>query len=94
MGYGTALALKESITDGLASIDQALLIHLRSNHYPPLPSILVNTCKQVIAAIEADDYDREIELPGNITWRGQNQAPARECAQAWHLDAFIDQDQD
>jgi hypothetical protein len=92
MGHQTAISLKESITDGLASIDQALLIHLLSNHYPPLPSILVDTCKQVITAIQDGEFDKLIDLPGRITWRGQSQAPARECCDAWHLDAFIDQD--
>lgn len=94
MGSNIALDLAESINTGLATLDQALIIHLRSNHYPPLPLSLLPTCKLVIQAINEGDYNREITLPDGITWRGKEAAPAGACLEAWHLSFFCDQEED
>jgi hypothetical protein len=90
MGSTVTAGLINSIDEGLCDLDQALIIHLRSNNYPPLPYCLVETCKEVIAACNDGDLSRDIDLPGGITFHDRHYAPAADCARAWHLDQFIE----
>lgn len=72
-----------------ATLEQALVWHLQSNHYPPVPVTMVPVCVEAIEAIEDGDTDRRIELPEGTLYRGQETAPAWAIAEAHHLDAFI-----
>lgn len=85
MGYTTALDLAEAI-----HLDQGLAVHLQANHYPPVPLSMVDPCKAAIDAFIDEDFDRLIELPDPITWRGETKAPASAIIDAHHLHAFID----
>jgi hypothetical protein len=86
MGYMGAIGMIDA-----AGFDLALAWHFTSNHFPPLPTTLVPAARTVIEAILRDDIDAEIELPDGVTYRdGRSVAPAWACAEAWHLDAFID----
>lgn len=85
MGYTTALDLADSL-----NLDQGLAHHLTGNHYPPVPLTMVDPCKAAIDAYLDEDYDREIELPGPITYRGSTTAPARAIVEQHHLEPFID----
>jgi hypothetical protein len=85
MGYSTALDLSDTL-----SLETGLAIHLQTNHYPPVPVAMVQPCIDAIDAYN-DDYDlnRMIELPKDITWRGQTSAPASAIIEAHHLDAWL-----
>ena len=84
MGYNTALDLSEQL-----DIHSSLRIHLQSNHYPPVPASMVQPCLDAIDAYHDEDYQREIELPEGVSWRGNNTAPASAIADAHHLDAWL-----
>ena len=84
MGYNTATDLAESF-----DLDQAILIHLRSNHYPPVPASMVAPCIDAIDAYYAEDYDKLISLPSPILWKGKNEAPASAIIEAHHLEAWL-----
>ena len=84
MGYTTALDLSEQL-----DIHSSLRIHLQSNHYPPVPASMVQPCLDAIDAYHDEDYQREIELPEGVSWRGNNTAPASAIADAHHLDAWL-----
>ena len=84
MGYNTALDLAESF-----DLDQALLIHLQSNHYPPVPASMVQPCIEAIDAYYEDDYDKMIVLPEGVLWKGRDQAPASALIEAHHLEAWL-----
>ena len=71
-------------------LDLGLTVHLTSNHYPPVPVSMVQACKDAINAYWEEDYDRLIELPAPITWRGEEKAPARAIVEAHHLDQWVD----
>ena len=73
----------------LTDIDTALTWHLQSNHYPPIPLTMVKPCKFAIAAFNDEDYQREIPLPKDITYKGKRTAPACEIVRALHLESFI-----
>jgi len=50
---------------------------------------MVIPCIEAIYACADGDYERLIELPEGVTWRGNTSAPANAIAEAHHLDPFI-----
>jgi hypothetical protein len=84
MGLLSAMGMAE-----VADLDTALGWHLSSNHFPPVPSTMIDPCKQAISAFGDEDYDRLIDLPEGISWRGEVSAPASAIVEGHHLDAFL-----
>jgi len=79
----------------MTDVDTALLWHLKSNHYPPLPDCVIGLAKQAIELANNGDWDARINLKeAGISWRGQDSAPVSACVEAWHLDAFITNEDD
>lgn len=69
---------------------KAMTWHLTVNHFPPLPVELVPVALEVVeTATDPDRWTEEVQLPADITWRGQSTAPVWACVDAWHLDPFI-----
>lgn len=85
MGYNTARDLADSEID----LESAIGMHLRVNHYPPVPLAMVQPCIDAIDAYWEMDYNRLIDLPKDITWRGEIKAPASAIVEAHHLDAWL-----
>jgi hypothetical protein len=75
------------------NLERGLAIHLQSNHYPPVPVAMVQPCIDAIDAYYDEDYDRLIDLPKDVTWRGQISAPASAIVDAHHLDAWLPQEE-
>lgn len=71
----------------------AIHMHLRGNHYPPVPSSMVQPCMDAIDAYWEEDLNREIELPEGISWRGETTAPAYAIIEAHHLEAWCSEDE-
>jgi len=84
MGYNTALDLSEEL-----DLEVALGYHLQGNHYPPVPVSMVQPCIDAIDAFYDEDFDREINLPEGISWRGKTSAPASAIIDAHHLDPWL-----
>jgi hypothetical protein len=85
MGHNMAVDLAESVID----IHQSITIHLRSNHYPPVPYSMVQPCVDAIYACDEQEYDKLIELPEGVEWRGQSSAPAHAIVEGHHLEAWL-----
>jgi hypothetical protein len=85
MGHNIAVDLAESVID----IHQSITIHLRSNHYPPVPYSMVQPCIDAIYACDEQEYDKLIELPEGVEWRGQSSAPAHAIVEGHHLEAWL-----
>jgi hypothetical protein len=85
MGYNTAYDLSQSVID----IHQSIAIHLTSNHYPPVPPSMVQPCIDAIYACDEEEYDKLIELPHGIEWRGQSSAPAHAIVKGHHLEPWL-----
>ena len=65
-------------------------IHLRSNHYPPVPSSMIKPCIEAIDAVnDLGLWNADIELPEGVTWKGNTTAPAHAIIEAHHLDAWL-----
>jgi len=89
MGSNTAKDLAENVID----IKQSISIHLTGNHYPPVPLTRVEPCIEAIYAASDGDWDRLIELPSGITWKGQTSAPVSAIVEAHHLDVWINSEE-
>ena len=90
MGSNFATELADEELLGL-DLETSIAIHLQANHYPPVPTSMVEPCIAAIDAYYDEDYQRLIDLPAPITWRDQNQAPASAIVEAHHLDAWLPQ---
>jgi hypothetical protein len=86
MGSVTAIGLADSVLD----LETQLGYHLQGNHYPPVPLSMVQPCIEAIDAAYDEDYNREIEMPEGITYKGKTTAPAHAIINQHHLKWFID----
>jgi len=84
MGYNTALDLSEEL-----DLEMAFSIHLQGNHYPPVPLSMVEPCIQAIDAYYDEDYDKLIEMPEGVFYRGEKHAPAHAIIDQHHLHAWL-----
>lgn len=91
--------LATELAEGTLGLDMASAIgmHLRTNHYPPVPLSMVQPCIDAIDAYWEDDGHRHIDLPEGVSWRGESYAPAWALIESHHLDAwcqddFVDED--
>ena len=82
---------RASLMDMLEMTDQETVLrwHLQSNHYPPVPSAMVQTCKEAIRAMFEGEPTRGIILPEGVTYRGQDIVLAGILVDTFHLDEFL-----
>ena len=70
--------------------EMALLAHLQSNHYPPIPSFMLPIAKETISRLaDGEDPTHMVTLPDGVTWRGLYAAALYALADHMHLDAFV-----
>jgi hypothetical protein len=84
MGYNTAMDLANEL-----DLEMGIATHLRANHYPPVPLAMVQPCIDAIDAYWEEDFDREINLPADITYKGMTTAPAYAIVEQHHLQAWL-----
>ena len=70
-------------------LETQIEIHLTSNHYPPVPRSMVQPCIDAIDAYYEEDYNKLIEMPEGVSYRGSNYAPASAIIEQHHLDAWL-----
>lgn len=68
MGLMSAMSMAEAVSDNEVGLEGALVMHLRSNHYPPLPLDYVEVAMEVIAILTEDpeDFEVEVTLPPSV----------------------------
>ena len=84
MGYNTALDLSNEL-----DLEVALGYHLQGNHYPPVPLSMVQPCIEAIDAYYDEDYNKLIEMPKGVSYKGDSHAPAWAIVEQHHLDAWL-----
>ena len=82
------LQAREMAELGADNIEQVLAWHLQSNHFPPIPTTMVEPCLKAIDAYWEDDLDKLIPLPEGVGYRGLTVAPARAIIINNHLDPW------
>lgn len=90
MGHSTAV----DIASTTLSLEQQIHWHLQGNHYPPVPTTMVQPCIEAIQAGNEDDYARSITLPDGVSWRGSNEAPAYAIIEGHHLHPWLSNEED
>ena len=96
-------ALQAQEMASLLDSRSAMAWHLQSNHYPPVPATMIDPCLEAIEAGLEEDWDRLIQLPFDgvdrngepfqITWRGQDKAPAWAIIEGHHLEPWLELDE-
>ena len=90
MGSVTAIGLADTTLD----LETQLKYHLQGNHYPPIPTVMVQPCIEAIDAYYDEDFDRMIEMPMvgdfQILYKGMTHAPAHAIVEQHHLEWFIE----
>lgn len=76
----------------MTDLETALRWHLGSNHYPPVPKTMVQPCADAIEAVNNLDYNKDIELPNGVLYKGLTFAPACVIVEQHHLEAWITED--
>jgi hypothetical protein len=94
MGSNMATELADKDLFPNLTLEDAIGMHLRGNHYPPVPLSMVKPCIEAIDAYNCGEGETLIPLPEGVSWRGQLSAPAYSIIQAHHLDAWLDIDED
>jgi hypothetical protein len=80
--------------EGVITLEQSIAIQLTSNHYPPVPTSMVDPCIKAIEACNEGESDRQIALPEGVFWRlGATSAPAWAIVEGHHLGAWLDDEE-
>ena len=78
----------------LLEIESAIAWHLKANHYPPIPETMVKPCLEAIENANAGLWERYVELPKGITYRGSSLAPTDAIIEQHHLDTWVELDEE
>jgi hypothetical protein len=91
MGLNFATELSEMDT---MPMEAQINLHLQYNFYPPVPSSMVIPCMEAIDAYWEEDYDRQIEMPQGVSYRGSDYAPAHAIIEQHRLGPWVTPDED
>ena len=90
MGSMQAREMADAVHNSEVSLRAALRWHLSANHYPPVPGYMVPVAEQAIDHANAGEWHHDVDLPEQVTWRGQDHVPVHAVIEALHLHSFID----
>ena len=89
MGRFQAEAMLEASMEASITLEQQIEWHLTTNHYPPVPAIMVQPCIEAIDEANDGNWDSEITLPEGVSWKGLPYAPVYAMVEQHHLDTWI-----
>jgi hypothetical protein len=79
----------EAMMEASITLEQQISWHLTTNHYPPVPEIMVQPCIEAIDEANEGNWDGLITLPEGVSWKGLTEAPVRAMVEQHHLDTWI-----
>jgi hypothetical protein len=79
----------EGLTEIGLTLEDQILVHLTSNHYPPVPKVMVEPCIQAIDLANEGKWDEMITLPEEVLWKGEKEAPVHAIVEQHHLEFWI-----
>ena len=85
--FATELADRDLFPE--LDLEMAIGYHLQGNHYPPVPLSMVQPCIEAIDAYYDESYDKLIEMPEGVSYKGNTHAPAWAIIEQHHLDAWL-----
>ena len=75
----------EGFKESEVNLDTLLNIHLTGNHFPPVSTNFIPSCKEAIQSCNEEDYDKQITMPNGIT------KSASYIVEGLHLETFLDE---
>lgn len=82
----------------MLDMESAIAWHLQSNHYPPVPSSMVEPCIEAINSVNQggilSGWHKLIELPKGASYRGSASAPAWAIIEQHHLEPWVELDEE
>lgn len=90
MGTGNAQTMNQQVKQGAVDLDTALLWHLTSNHYPPVPAAMVPVAKKAIEHANLGEWDASVEFPKGWVVNNLSRMEVSKIVEIMHLDAFIE----
>ena len=88
MGYMQSEGLREAMEEGYLELEQAISVHLRSNHYPPVHEAFIPVCIEAINRANSGDWDSVLEYPNGLT------RTVSYTIEGLHLRSFLDIDEE
>jgi len=79
----------EAMAEANLSLEAQLDWHLTSNHYPPVPSIMIPVCIEAIDNANEGEWDKLVALPENVSWKGLTEVPTHAIVEQHHLEFWI-----
>ena len=79
----------EGLTEIGLTLEDQIMVHLTSNHYPPVPKIMVPVCIEAIDFANEGLWDQEVQLPEDVLWKGETTAPVYAIVEQHHLEFWI-----
>jgi len=79
----------EGLTEIGLSLEDQILVHLTSNHYPPVPKIMVEPCIEAIDKANEGKWDEMVSMPEGVTYKGETEAPVAAMVEQHHLEFWI-----
>jgi phage tail protein X len=79
----------EGLSEIGLSLEEQILVHLTSNHYPPVPKVMVEPCIEAIDNANSGEWEKEVPLPEGVLWKGQDTAPTDAMVEQHHLEFWI-----
>ena len=93
MGRSTAEGYNEAVNEGILSLEQAVGVHLKYNHYPPVPDCMVPIAIRAISKARQGLWDKKVKLPKGVYHKEFGKlVPVSEVIRSYHLDTFLDQE--
>jgi hypothetical protein len=81
------LALRDMLEN--TELRQALSWHLTSNHFPPVPDIMIDPCLEAIKNAEEGEWEKLVSLPEGVGYKGLTVAPTEAIIDQHHLHSFL-----
>ncbi len=82
-------AYAEGLTEIGLTLEEQILVHLTSNHYPPVPKVMVETCIEAIDKANEGEWEEMVPMPEGVTYKGETEAPVHAIVEQHHLDFWI-----
>ena len=79
----------EGLTEIGLTLEEQILVHLTSNHYPPVPKSMVKPCIEAIDLANEGKWDEMVKMPEMVLYKGEDEAPVHAIVEQHHLDFWI-----
>lgn len=86
MGNAYAQGFAEIVEAGELRLEQAIAIHLKTNHYPPVHEAFVPVALGAIELANDGQWEAELYYPNGLT------RTVAHTVEGLHLEAFLDQE--